>query len=95
MSDKKIIIRNCPALYQINGMTNECLGTDYQCQDCTNCLLKQIVELCKDAQSECSCKNPNKDVDCFECTSGGRAELGTEILKLLDIEECESENSQN
>ena len=49
--------------------------------------MKQIVELCKDAQSECSCQNPIKDIDCFECTSGGRAELGTEILKLLDIQE--------
>jgi hypothetical protein len=45
--------------------------------------------LCKYAQKECSCKNPNKDVDCFECTSGGRAELGTEILQLLDIQEVE------
>lgn len=81
----KYTINNCELI--CNG---ECPNskTGY-CQDCTDCLLKQIVELCKDAQSECSCKNPNKDIDCFECTSGGRAELGTEILKLLDIQECE------
>ena len=30
--------------------------------------LEKIKEMCKNAISECSCKNPNKDVDCFECT---------------------------
>ena len=80
----KYIIKNC--LSYVNGV---CDNQDMFCQDCTDCVMKQIVELCKDAQSECSCKNPNKDIDCFECTSGGRAELGTEILELLDIQEVE------
>jgi len=46
--------------------------------------LEKIKEMCKNAISECSCKNPNKDVDCFECTSGGRAELGKEILEIIE-----------
>ena len=95
MSDK-YIIKNCPAFVLMRTATsgtyfNIC-GTakgHVECKDCTDCKLKQIVELCKDAQKECSCKNPNKDVDCFECTSGGRAELGTEILKRLDVQEVE------
>lgn len=89
----KYIIKNCPCF---DKRGTQCFDTPRLpvidiplCQDRTDCKLKQIVELCKDAQSECSCKNPNKDVDCFECTSGGRAELGTEILELLDIEEVE------
>lgn len=77
MSDK-YLIRNCPALYQINGMTNECLGTDYQCQDCTDCILKQIVELCNEYSGTWE--------DC-DYSNG----LSDEILELLEIEECESE----
>lgn len=86
----KYIIKNCPA-YSKDAL-DFCFAknaTQAICYNCTDCLLKQIVEKCRDAQGECSCKNPNKDVDCFECTSGGRAELGTEILKLLDIQEVE------
>jgi hypothetical protein len=87
MSDK-YIIKNCPCYF--NKPEANCWADQLSwCENITYCKLKQIVELCKDAQKECSCKNPNKDVDCFECTSGGRAELGTEILQLLDIEECE------
>lgn len=82
----KYVIKNCPA-YDCSITEWDCLGSDAtECKD-GNCILKQIVELCKDAQCECSCSEPNKDVDCFECTSGGRAELGTDILKLLDIQE--------
>ena len=81
----KYIINNCPAF----GADCYCGEGFDRCTTCTDCVMKQIVELCKDAQSECSCKNPIKDIDCFECTSGGRAELGTDILKLLDIQEVE------
>lgn len=89
----KFIIKNCPNCYSYGEheywcefehdntlFTNPCKESD--------CLLKQIVELCKDAQDECSCKIRNY-VKCFECTSGGRAALGKEILELLEIEECE------
>ena len=84
MSEKKMIIRNCPALYQINGMTNECLGTDYQCQDCTDCIIKQIVELCGK----------------YQVIDAGYQKaainyLASDILKLLDIEDAEDENSQS
>lgn len=98
---KKYIIKNCPALIELakqrpNGnaelekdVTNLCYeNTLLYCRTRTDCLLKRIVELCKDAQDECSCKIRNY-VKCFECTSGGRAALGKEILELLEIEECE------
>ena len=79
----KYIIKNCPALYQINGMTNECLGTDYQCQDCTDCVLKQIVESFR------------KTVKIFSAESGthpyagGRCTEAEGILQLLNIQEGE------
>ena len=84
MSDK-YVIRNCPALYQINGMTNECLGTDYQCQDCTDCVLKQIVEMCNNTASIC------KECNSYDCRSCGNYtnSLDKKILQKLDIEECE------
>lgn len=86
MSDK-YTIKNCELI--CNG---ECPNskTGY-CQDCTDCKLKQIVELCKAASEfcrECS-KEAIYQVDCIECTKGGKAELGTEILELLDIQEVE------
>lgn len=85
----KYIIKNCEC--KVKGKTTLCVrDIPYKkCENITDCVMKQIVELCKNAQSECSCKNAIKDVDCFECTSGGRAELGTEILQLLQIEDVE------
>lgn len=43
MSKKKMIIRNCPAIFR----SGTC-GVKYQikCKDCTDCVLKQIVEYC-------------------------------------------------
>lgn len=91
-TNKKYVIRNCPCFFEENEEVYDYTCTwngteELACQDCTDCVLKQIVEKCKNAQSECSCEDANKDVGCFECTSGGRAGLGTEILKLLDIQE--------
>lgn len=53
MSDKKIIIRNCPAIYS----GEYCKENTYEdgsiyCQDCTDCLLKRIYEKVK--QCQCS-----------------------------------------
>lgn len=81
MNDRYVIL-NCPTL-----MGNRlCYSkTIKQCADCTDCLLKRIVEKCKDACKDCSnikrttytqCKNMNN------CKTA-------RILKLLDIEECE------
>ena len=93
----KYIIKACPNLttsHYGTGETihNQCgLTDDDLCANCTYCKLKQIVELCKAASEfcrECS-KEAIYQVDCIECTKGGRAELGTEILQLLNIEECE------
>jgi hypothetical protein len=48
----KMIIRNCPATYQNFEDKFVCTsqikekGFPFYCQDCTDCLLKQIVEKC-------------------------------------------------
>lgn len=48
----KYIIKNCPAIVISNFNTHlpYCVDNalNSNCKDCTDCLLKQIVELCKD-----------------------------------------------
>lgn len=78
----KYIIKNCPCFNEGHPMLDyfgECLDltSDTQvCQDCTDCVLKQIVEYCK---------NIEKD------HYWGMREMrfSQEILKLLDIQEVE------
>ena len=84
------IVKNCTSLDSDGTTCQDCSYEDCGADDCINrndCVIKQVIEKCKDAKLECSCKNPDPDIDCFECTSGGRAELGQEILNMFDIEE--------
>lgn len=76
----KYIIKNCPA--RNNGYFKDCVGTYHnECQDCTDCLLKQIVEMCR---------QPNEPYYNSECEYGiGRIDMGEDILELLEIQECE------
>ena len=90
MSDR-YIIRNCPC-YDANGDGYDC-GYEYSkelyCQDCTDCVMKQIVKLCKKAIKDCDKCKGDPEIDCYDCTQGGKAIQGDKILELLDIEECE------
>ena len=80
MSDK-YIIRNCPAI-QYN--TCEKYG---MCQDCTDCVMKQIVELAKGHTELCkNCEQQIKECDCSDICNAYRLD---KILELLDIEEVE------
>lgn len=75
MSDK-YIIKNCPA-YSKDAL-DFCLAknaTQAICYNCTDCLLKQIYNLC----------NKYKEYDI----------IALQVTRLLDIEECESENTQS
>lgn len=76
MSEKKMIIRNCPMYFHSNcyGHTGNC-----DCQDCTDCVMKQIVELCKGSIRE-------NEHDIYRA---GRMSLAINILGLLDIQEVE------
>lgn len=50
-TNKKYIIRNCPCYIQYENSLHFCCDGqgDGECQDCTDCVLKQIVELCRKA----------------------------------------------
>ena len=74
----KYIIKNCPCYY-----LETCGAKDVEeqyCADCTDCVLKQVVELCKETCRK-RCTN-----DCL----GTKKHCGYgQILKLLDIQEVE------
>ena len=71
------VIRNCPTL-----MGNRlCYGKEIrQCADCTDCIMKQIVELCKE-----TCRKR-----CTNNCLGKKKYCGYgQILQKLDIQEVE------
>jgi hypothetical protein len=79
MSDK-YVIKNCEVIFR-NGdfyfcQSSKNLAKNVYCQDCTDCVLKWIVQVCNEYS--------DKWEDC-DFSNG----LSDEILKLFDIEECE------
>lgn len=80
MSDK-YIIKNCPNLttsHYGTGETihNQCgLTDDDLCINCTDCVIKQVIEKCKNELGKV--RTIGKDI------------MAEEILQLLDIQECE------
>lgn len=81
MEQSKYVIANCPAIYGV--FLDGCKKDHYEdgtalCQDCTDCILKQIVELCKPLNT----KQP-------ESYYNLEVLLAKRILKLLDIQEVE------
>lgn len=74
-TNKKYIIKNCPCLEYGKVCKSICVD-EYDCQDCTDCVLKQIVELCGK----------------YHIIDAGYQKvainyLSSDILKLLDIQE--------
>lgn len=79
----KYVIRNCPCFFEENEEVNDytcswCDTEELACQDCTDCVIKQIVELCKENLNSLE---TYVDVRSFECVAL------QDILKLLDIRE--------
>lgn len=86
----KYIIKNCPCIIEFKNMhfcaeLNNVDELKQLCQDCTDCVLKQIVEKCKEIKCPCEYKG----ADCWECTESGAKRFADRILQLLDIQEVE------
>lgn len=83
----KYIIRNCPALFDNFCHSVSRGGT---CKDCTDCLLKQVVEMCKNEVicDDCELQGTNK-CDARMCTNFYLNDFAEQILQLFEIEECE------
>lgn len=80
----KYIIKNCPAFdKQYNECHSKIEPHKLYCMDCTDCVMKQIVELCKDVQSKEYCKGR------WRFRSPSKASFGRDILQHLDIQEVE------
>lgn len=80
---KKYIIKNCQCIYIDYKGTYEC---DYKvefCENVTDCLLKQIVEKCKEAENAYFTSG---NTDMF---ISGRNNFASNILAMLEIQECE------
>ena len=74
--DKKYIIKNCPAF------CNDICGDDRKecfCDEVTDCVLKQIVEKCRDYYN----------MQAITTEDYARREVALKILDLLDIQEVE------
>lgn len=44
--DKKYIVKNCPSVYK-SYRTNYGCDYDGPCEECTDCLIKQVIKSCK------------------------------------------------
>ena len=79
----KYIVKNCPCFNKNpnNEYWVEC-GNQHvsalRCSNCTDCLIKQVIEKCKRYEDMSSC---------YDCIWGNGA--ANEILQLFEIEECE------
>ena len=69
MNEYRYIIKNCE---QIHSSDNFCWSKNILCQDCTDCVIKQVIEECK--------WETNIDVN-------DRGDLAERILSYFDIEE--------
>ena len=100
MANKEIIIDGVNVSECRNYDSSEywkCEPFICHCEELPNCYFKQfkraeqklekIKTNCNETLSECSCKNPIIDIDCRECTSGGRVEKAKEILQIIEGEE--------
>ena len=87
----KYIIRNCPARLPKSELCIEAPKKKaYLCQDCTDCVIKQIVENLKQVAYACHCDNCD---GCGYYSGCSDTECGTyqalKSLELLDIQEVE------
>lgn len=86
----KYIVKNCPAIFY-SGIIDEAKcwkkweETDESCQNCTDCLIKQVIERCKEVNCPCEYQG----ADCWECDTKGMKQLADKTLQLFEIEECE------
>lgn len=84
------IVKNCPAFVLMRTATS---GTYFdmcgnakghiKCADCTSCVMKKIVELCKEVNTKFY------DSVHQRYLSPSKAKFARQILELLDIQEVE------
>ena len=79
----KYIVKNCPAYL---GDEDYCTCYLEVCSDCTDCVIKQVIEKCKGSKLSYS----NLEILRTACETNqayGKAVMAEQILQLFDIEE--------
>lgn len=84
MKLNKYRVKNCPAISFAGGCQNGEIKV-WDCQDCTDCVMKQIVQECR---KSIKCFESN-EIACPVCNDAASAELAQDILQRLQIEEVE------
>lgn len=82
----KYVIKNCPArVLFTDGYFCRQTDGNILCSDCTDCVMKQVVEKLREADDSCY------GIDCTECSGFYmcHSKLANDLLKLLDIQEVE------
>lgn len=83
----KYIVSNCPA-YLIEE--DYCTCYLEVCSDCTDCVIKQVIEKCTERSGKCERCRASEDyqpTDCLDYCSIDDVIFATKILQLFDIEE--------
>lgn len=84
----KYIVKNCPA-YNVDSEYWDCMHPDIEslsCKDCTDCLIKQVIDDCKESIEYYENEGWKLD-DMLE--HSGKATMAFRLLQLFEIEEVE------
>ena len=91
---KKYIVKNCPCFNEGHPelrFSGECLDLTQAENDCcaevTGCLIKQVIEKCKERIQHCE---DCREYTCEDCRYDTNGFVGI-ILQLFEIEECNDE----
>ncbi len=80
------IVKNCPAILKMSKLCDDYRTTrdnPQLCKDITDCVLKQIVDLCKQVNTKFY------DSVHQRYLSPSKAKFARQILELLEIQGCE------
>ena len=92
----RYIVKNCPATHENYEDKFVCTTQIKQngflcyCQDCTDCVIKQVIEKCKKRYGKCERCKASEDyqpTDCLDYYSNDDVIFAEKILQLFDIEE--------
>lgn len=78
MTSNKYIVKNCPCYTSKGGYYDCWANQDTWCENVTDCVIKQVIEKCKENLSSLE---TYIDIRSYECT------MLQDILNLFDIEE--------
>lgn len=80
MTSNRYVVLNCPTLMGNRLCYSKVIR---QCADCTDCVMKQVIQECR---KSIKCFESN-EIACPVCSDAAGAELAQDILQLFDIEE--------